>query len=288
MFSHFYHHQLQRYLIAFGSFFNNITIHREDSVGTEVQRFTVPLEFGPKERWLTRLVQDPDLTKGVSLIVPRMSFELVSLAYDPARKLNSLNTLTYHADELKHRARLYVAVPYTLTFNLDILVKLQQDGMQIIEQILPYFTPDLTFRLRPIPALGFSDQIPLTLTSTTCVDNYEGDFEHRRAIIWTLGFSMDVNFYGPIKSQGVIDEVVVDIYNSPLNAIINPPVTIETEDGELMEREDGSGHLMGESTSETYLGQTPTVVIDVVADPNQDPVPGPNVISTTTITEDNT
>jgi hypothetical protein len=193
--------------------------------------------------------------------------------------------MMFRTEEQKHMARLYVAVPYTLTLNLDILVKLQQDGMQIIEQILPYFTPDLTFRLRPIPSLGFPDQIPLSLTSTTCVDNYEGDFEHRRAIVWTLGFSMDVNFYGPIKSQSVIDEVVVDIYNSPLNDIINPPVTLETEDGQLIELEDGSGHLMGEITPETYLGQTPTVVIDVVADPSQDPVPGPNVISTTTVTE---
>jgi hypothetical protein len=214
-----------------------------------------------------------------------MSFELTGINYDGSRHLNSLNHLTFQTPEQKHMARLYVGVPYTLHFDLDILVKLQQDGLQIVEQILPYFTPDLTFRLRPIPALGFPDQIPLTLTSTTQSDNYEGDFEHRRAIVWTLGFTMKVNFYGPIKSQGIIDEVVVDIYNSPLNDIIDPPITLETEDGQLLELEDGSGHLMGEATPDAYLGQTPTAVVDTVALPNQDPIPG-NVASTTTVTED--
>jgi hypothetical protein len=285
MFTHFYHHQLQRYLIAFGAFFNNISIHREDNTGKEVQRLTVPLEYGPKEAWLARLVQDPDFKKGVSLIVPRMSFEMTSIAYDSARHLNSLNNLTYRTTDQKNMARLYVAVPYTLHFNLDILVKLQQDGLQIVEQILPYFTPDLTFRLQPIPALGLTDQIPLTLVSTTQTDNYEGDFIHRRAIVWTLGFTMKVNFYGPIKSQGVIDEVLIDIYNSPLNDIIDPPITLETEDNQLMELEDGSGHLVNEATPNTYLTQVATIAIDTIAAPNQDPVPGPNVISTTTVTE---
>ena len=116
-------------------------------------------------------MQDPDLSKGVSLTAPRIGFELSSISYDAGRKLNSLNTLTYTTPEQQRLARLYVGVPYTLTFNLDILTKLQQDGLQIVEQILPYFTPDLTFRIRPIPELGFADLVPLTLLSTTQVDN---------------------------------------------------------------------------------------------------------------------
>jgi hypothetical protein len=285
MFTHFYHHQLQRYLIAFGSFFNNIQVVREDNTGKEVQRLTVPLEYGPKEAWLARLVQDPDFKKSVSIIVPRMSFEMTQILYDAPRHMNSLNSLTFRTAELKQMARLWVGVPYTLHFKLDILVKVQQDGLQIVEQILPYFTPDLTFRLMPIPSLGLIEQIPLTIQSVGQTDNYENDFIKRRAIIWEIEFSMKVNFYGPIAAQGIIDEVIIDIFNSPLNAIIDPPVTLETEDNQLIELEDGSGHMLGEATPDTYLSQTPTVVIDTKAALNQDPVPGNNVISTTKITE---
>ena len=140
--THFKHLLLRRYLLSFGSLFDNITLTREDTAGDEVYRQIVPIEYGPKERWLTRLTQDPDHNQGVAQVVPRLSYEMSGIAYDTARKLNTLEKLTYAAASSDDRGRLYVGTPYTLTVGLSVLTKLQQDGMQIVEQILPYFTPD--------------------------------------------------------------------------------------------------------------------------------------------------
>lgn len=281
----FNHHQFERYLVAFGSFFSGIEVRRDDASGTEVQRLVVPIEYGPKERWLARLVQDPDFKQGVGIIVPRMAYEITGINYEGERHLNSLNTMTFPTQEAGQLARLYVGVSYNLNLSLDILVKLQQDGFQIVEQIFPYFTPDLTFRMQPIEELGFFDQIPLTLTSVSCADNYDGDFEHRRAIIWSLGFSMKVNFYGPVRNQRRIDMVDINIFNSPLLSTLSPPAVLAVENGKLFELEDGSGHLLDESSDSSSA--VPTVHINVTATPGQEPIPSDNVLSTTTITEEN-
>lgn len=288
---YFSHGQLRRYLVAFGSLFDNIEIRRNDGLGNEVQRLQVPIQYGPKERWLARLQQDPGLQKGIAITVPRMAYEVTGFSYDGARKLNSLNQLHFPDTQSKRLARLWVGVPWTINVDLSILVKSQQDGFDIVEQILPYFTPDLTFRLMVLPELGYADQVPVTLTSFNEQDNYEQDFLTRRAIVWTLGFSMKVNFYGVSKSHGVIQEVVVDIHNRLLDDLDLPPILVDTEDGLNTQLEDElingvltSGHLLDENSSDvTNAGRVAR--IDVVATEGQDPVPGPNVSSTTTITE---
>lgn len=211
----FTHHALRRYLLAFGSLFDDMTVVREDASGVEQQRLVVPIDYGPKERWLYRLTQDPDFTRAVGQVVPRMSYEMTQIAYDTSRKLNTLDKLTTASTDDRKRARLWVGVPYTLTLQLTILTKLQQDGMQLVEQILPYFTPDYSLALRPIaefPALV--DTIPISLQSVSHSDNYEESFETRRIILWTLDFSMKVYFYGPIKHKKRIEEVFVNLYNS--------------------------------------------------------------------------
>lgn len=222
--THFKHLLMRRYLLAFGSLFDNMTITREDSVGTEQYRQVVPLEYGPKERWLTRLTQDPDFLQGVAQVVPRMSYELKDLSYDPSRKLNTLNRLGFNSNTPGSRPRSYVGVPYTLTIELTILTKLQQDGMQLVEQILPYFTPDYTIAVRPLSEYSeLVDVIPVTLNSISHADNYEGDFLTRRAIIWDLQFSMKVFFYGPVKAGKPIEEVFVNLYNSTYPDLQAPP-----------------------------------------------------------------
>jgi hypothetical protein len=259
---------------------------RELSDGTEVQRMTVPLQYGPKERWYTRLVTDPNLSQGVSQVVPAMSYEISSISYDTSRKLNTLNTLDYPTDEQRKLARMYVGVPYTLTFELAILTKLQQDGFQIVEQIFPYFTPDLTFALNVIPELGLVDQIPLTLTNVTHSDDYEGNFEKIRSITWQLAFTMKVNFYGPRRKQSRIEEIMVDIYNAPLNDLENPPLYLTTEEGNHILLENGSGILADESTANSYLTTGRVARIEVVATPSdQSPDVTGEVISQTTITD---
>ena len=221
--THFKHLLLRRYLLSFGSLFDNITLTREDTAGDEVYRQIVPIEYGPKERWLTRLTQDPDLKQGVGQIVPRLSYEMSGIAYDPTRKLNTLEKLTYAASSSDDRGRLYVGTPYTLTIGLSTLTKLQQDGMQIVEQILPYFTPDYTIAIEPLanyPTLV--DVVPIVLQSVSQTDNYEGSFETRRVIVWDLEFSMKVYFYGPVKDKARIKKVIVDLYNSSSDDLSAP------------------------------------------------------------------
>lgn len=222
--TYFKHLLMRRYLLAFGTLFDNITITRENATGVEQYRQTVPLEYGPKERWLTRLTQDPDFLQGVAQVVPRMSYELKNLAYDPTRKLNTLQRLSFASDTPHRQDRSYVGVPYTMTIGLSILTKLQQDGMQIVEQILPYFTPNYTIAVHPLAEYDeLVDVIPITLSSISHADNYEGDFLTRRAIVWDLEFTMKVNFYGPVKTGKPIEEVFVNVYNSPYPDLQAPP-----------------------------------------------------------------
>jgi len=255
MFSHFKHNLFRRYIIAFGALFNNIVVVRDAASGTEVQRITVPLDYAPKERWLVRLLQDPELKKGVAQVLPRLAFEMTAISYDSSRKLNTLDQLSFITTEQRRLARLYVGVPYALGFSLHALVKTQEDGFQITEQILPYFTPDYTFAMQVVDELSLTEPIPLTLNGVTSSDNYEGDFEHRRAIIWTFDFSMKVYFYGPVRRQTPVERVIIDIYNSPLNDLLNPPVhlRLESPNDNYLLTEDGSGHLVDESTANAYL-----------------------------------
>lgn len=148
---------------------------------------------------------------------------MINIAYDPTRKFNTLDNLRFTSNESHKLAKLYVGVPYTITIRLSILVKLQQDGMQIVEQILPFFTPDYTIALRPLDNYpDLVDQVPIVLQNVMHTDNYEDDFLKRRAIIWTLDFAMKVFFYGPIKDAKRIEEVIVNIYNSPYDDLTAP------------------------------------------------------------------
>jgi T4-like virus Myoviridae tail sheath stabiliser len=202
---------------------------RRNQDGTDVQKMVVPIDYGPKERWLTRLIQDPDFTKSVGQVVPRMSFEMTGVNYDGSRSQKMLDQMTFPSEDIRKRARVYVGVPYNINFELSILTKYQSDGFQIVEQIVPYFRPDLTFAMKPIPALGFLDTIPVILDSVNHSDNYEGDFEHRRIIVWTLNFKMRVYLYGPVRQGGKIMEVVVDIYNT--TDPLGDEFFLDTEDG---------------------------------------------------------
>jgi hypothetical protein len=287
LFTHFNHSQFRRYLLAFGSLFSRVTLSRTQGTA-EVQRMVVPLDYGPKEKWFVRLTQDRDLGKGVAVILPRMSYELSGVSYDGSRKLNTMNHMSFATDEQRKLARMYVGVPYTLNFELSILTKLQQDGLQIVEQIFPYFTPDLTMALLVIPELGLTDQVPITITSSTHSDSYEGDFETRRAVVWNLGFSMKVNFYGPRRKQSRIEEIFVDIYNSPLNDLIDPPEYLASEAAptELLLSEDDSGHIADESTANTYLTTGRVARVHVAAVPqDQQPVSKDDIDAVTTLTE---
>lgn len=193
----FSHDVLRKYIILFGTLFNNIYINRHDNTGETIQTLKVPLSYGPKEKYLARLEGNPDLLNKVAITVPRISFEMVSLEYDPDRKLNTLNR------KVKNNRYQYQPVPYNMQFQMSILVKNAEDGTKIVEQILPYFTPEWTASIHLIPAMEDDPwDVPIILDSISTEDTYEGDFQTRRAIIWTLNFTMKGYVFGPSKRIG--------------------------------------------------------------------------------------
>ena len=201
------HDSLRKYIIVFGTVFNDIYINRLSNAGEVLQTLKVPLTYGPKDKVLSRLEQSPRLDNQVGIILPRISFEMTTMEYDPTRKLNTLNKLTKQStnagtdDEVKYQ---YQPVPYDMQFEMNILVKNAEDGTRIVEQIVPYFTPDFTVSVNLVPEIDGPRDIPIILNSITSQDEYEGSFEQRRALIWTLSFTMKGYLYGPTKKSKLI------------------------------------------------------------------------------------
>lgn len=215
MLSHpiFTHHLTRKYVVAFGSLFTDLWIERRVKTTQELQKnILVPLSYAPKQKWLVKIKQDPTLTKNrVAMIMPRMCFQLTSMTYDPDRKLQSTirNIKTASATE---KAYQYVPVPYDFNFSLYILADNMEDGVQIVEQIYPFFRPELTLTIDLINELGISPDIPVVLNATNIEDNFDTDFDDKRQIIWTLDFVMRGYVYGPVMEQGIIRRVIVDTH----------------------------------------------------------------------------
>lgn len=224
MFGSTWHHDtLRKYVILFGTLFNNIWITRDNSAGESIQTMKVPLSYGPKEKFLARLDANPSLSNKVGVVLPRISFEMTSFTYDSERKLNTLNKIYKQPtnngtdDSVAYQ---YMPVPYNITFEMSILVKNAEDGTRIIEQILPYFTPDWTASVNLIPEVNGTFDIPIILNDVNVVDSYEGSFEERRAIIWNLSFTMKGYIFGPTKKSGLIKHVQANmrLTDSPTTA----------------------------------------------------------------------
>jgi hypothetical protein len=195
--STFHHNTLRKYVILFGTVFNNIYVTRQNNEGETVQTIKVPLSYGPKEKYLARLEGNPQLDNKVAITVPRIAFEMTNFQYDADRKLNTLNR------KVKNNKAAYQPVPYNVTFQLSVLVKNAEDGTKIIEQILPYFTPDWTASVHLVPDMEDDPwDIPIILNSVSTEDTYEGNFETRRAIIWTMEFTLKGYLFAPTKRIG--------------------------------------------------------------------------------------
>ena len=210
--NHFYHETIRRCVIAFGSVFNDVHIRRKDANGTAIQSLKVPLAYGPKQKFLARLYENPSLENTHQLTLPRMGFQISSFAYDSQRKVNKLNVrkgIGSTSDRLK---RQYQSVPYNLTFELYIMAKNQEDALQVVEQVIPFFTPAYTLTINAVPEMNIRDDFPLIMDSLTYEDDYEGDFATRRSIIYTMSFTAKMNFYGPISEQGIVKTVVADVF----------------------------------------------------------------------------
>ena len=213
---HFYHASVKNSIIVFGKLFSDIYIKRDNADGSANQFVKVPITYGPKEKWLYRTEDNPDLTRGVEIVLPRMSFEITGFQYDTARKLHSINQLIVQdpIDATKRRVQ-FVPVPYNLSVELNILTKTQEDALQIVEQILPFFTPQYNVTVNLDPEMGYSYDLPTVLNSVDLTDNYEGPMEEKRTVIYTLQFTMKTQMFGPIEqSQDVINIVNTNINNA--------------------------------------------------------------------------
>jgi hypothetical protein len=226
--TYFYHQTSRKMVVAFGSLFNNIEVRRTDSADAVVEVIKIPLSYGPKDKMLVRISQDPSLNPKVALTVPRMGFELTSMTYDGVRKLNTMGrNVKKGTTGLKKQ---FNPVPYNWDFSLYVFVKNAEDGTQILEQILPFFTPDFTVTMTLISGMTVKMDIPLVLNSVTSEDSYEGDFATRRSIIWTLSFLMKGFLYPSVTDNAkIITSSVVDTHLMSA-ATAADPIYIVAED----------------------------------------------------------
>lgn len=197
----FYHGTIRKYVTLFGTLFNDIYVNRDLEDGT-VQTLKVPLSYGPKEKALARLDANPQLDNSVAVTLPRMGFEITTMSYDATRKLQTITKNVNTGSGIKSRQ--YVPVPYNISFSLYVMVKNAEDGTKIIEQILPYFTPDWTPTVNIMPEMDLKYDIPIVLLNILSQDTYEGNYDQRRVLTWTLDFILKGYLFGPVKQQGVI------------------------------------------------------------------------------------
>jgi len=224
----FYWGTIRKAIVAFGNIFNSITINRTDSNGEIIGIQRVPLSYSPKQKFLARIQQQPDVDfNQFNVILPRMGFELTSIAYDPNRKVSPIQQ-TRNLNSATTASAQYAPTPYNLKVTLYVYARNQDDGLQIIEQILPYFNPDYNLTLKAIPELHIQNDLPVILESIGFQDQYEGDWITRRAIVWSLDFLLKLNFYGPVNKQGVIKRVLTNTFNDATSAQIQK-ATVETD-----------------------------------------------------------
>jgi hypothetical protein len=213
--NYFYNESMRRMTIGFGQIFNNIQIKRRDSNGNITQSIAVPLAYAPKEKFLARLDAQPSLdNREFAITLPRMSFEISGISYDSSRKLTRVQKFKHvkAGKEGKVLNYNYTPVPYNISYNLYSFTASAEAGLQIIEQILPFFQPDFTVTVNAIPELNIKRDIPIVLNSVNYEDTYNGDFSQRRAVIYTLGFTAKTYLFGPASTQKVIKETQSDVY----------------------------------------------------------------------------
>ena len=211
--TYYYHEIIRKTIIAFGTLFNDIHIQHKNSSDSVISDMKVPLAYGPTQKFLARLEQQAELNKSVQITLPRMSFEMTSIDYDATRKAGV--TQTFRAvDGSSNMKKVYMPVPYNIGFELSILSKLNDDALQIVEQILPYFQPSFNLSVDLVDSIGEKRDIPVVLNSVGFQDDYEGDFSTRRALIYRLQFTAKTYLFGPVadNSEGLIRKVIVDTY----------------------------------------------------------------------------
>ena len=214
----FYHRTIRKMVVTFGTLFNDIEIVRYTQAGAPKEKLKIPLSYGAKERYLTRITSNPNLIKTINTLVPRMSFNLENLEYDVSRK--QISTLRNFSNDTDSTVKTqFVPVPYNYEFSLSIYVRNTEDGTQILEQILPFFTPDFSVVVDFIPSMNQKYTVPIILNSVSSTVDYEGSDEDgtTRLIVWDLNFTVKSYIWPPVKSGDLITrantQMFIDLSN---------------------------------------------------------------------------
>jgi hypothetical protein len=244
MFEYFYNEILRRTVISFGSLFNDIKIKHTNSENNTVSVIKVPLAYGPTQKFLARLNQSPNLNKPVQITLPRMSFEFTGLTYDSTRKATTTQTFTAKSVvDGKETKKSYLPVPYNMQFELSIMSKLNDDALQIIEQILPYFQPAYTMTVELVDSINEKRDVPVVLENITMQDDYEGDYTTRRVLMYTLRFTVKTYLFGPTSSatkdiikKTTISYITGDTTNTPTREVVysSEPRAIKNYTGTIL------------------------------------------------------
>ena len=233
MFGQFhYHSAIRKYIIMFGNMFNDIDVVRFNKAGESVQQLRVPIAYGPKEKFLIKLRTDPDGRREIAMVLPRLSFELTSMNYAPERVLNRTHKQLGIGGGNNSLRQTFTPAPYDLDMTLYAMFANQEDAVQVVEQILPYFRPEWTNSVKIVPELDTYVDIPTIYTGMTIEDTYDGDFDTRRAIIYTFTFKIKGYLFGPVPNKGIIRRTLVNTFNPQANTATSN-VVIRSSDTKL-------------------------------------------------------
>jgi len=229
--AHFYNRTIRKVVTAFGTMFNDIQLQRYNKDGTQAYEiFKVPLSYGSKEKYLTRITSDPDLIKSIATTVPRMSFELTGMSYDTSRKLpTTIRNFSANNSTTSLQTQ-YLPVPYDFEFSMSIYVRNTEDGTQILEQILPFFTPDFNVTVNFIPGMDQKYDMPVKLNSVNSTTDYEGDFMSTRLIMWDLTFTAKAYIWPPVQNGKIIRQTTENVYIN-VDSLDGQKVIVNTSTG---------------------------------------------------------
>jgi len=208
--NHFYHESTRKIIVAFGTLFNNIEVHRRDG-----KVVSVPLTYASKEKFYLTLKQNYALDKLTNITLPRLGFIITDIAYDFERKQSSIGKFHAQSHDDRVHKQMFLPVPYDIQIELSIYARNMIDGLQVMEQIIPFFKPSFNITINELDEMGVMRDIPIILDSISHDDTSEGDLtEGFRLLRWDLSFTVKANYYGPVKDQKVIKKVYVDFHTS--------------------------------------------------------------------------
>lgn len=218
---HFYHATMRKSVAVFGTLFNNLKVIRKATDGSVLNQVRVPLAYGPKQKFLARLDQETGFDAGMAIKLPRMAFEITGLSLDTTQKLNKMNKIVEtHASDVGKKKTIKHHTSYDIGMSLYIMVKNQDDGLQIVEQILPYFQPEYNVTITPVDGFTYKQDVSVILGGVQIDDQYEGEFTERRVLIYQLDFTMKMKFFGPTADQAIIREVNLDFHDKDVTTAL--------------------------------------------------------------------